>query len=153
MYSSNTSGYKTLFAVMPEWQALSFLRDRVKAFSRLLEPQTPALPTEFVLTAGVVHLFADGLQADAFGQEHLPHGYAIVHIQLPNLQKQGLILQGHLKGTAVHPQTGKQCWACDVAGVQALVVHATVLVGTIAYGRPTGQPQREMGGPTGFGGC
>lgn len=90
----------TIFLPMPEWQALSFLRDHDKAFSRLLTPAGIHHDCEVVLVDDALFGFKNRADALETGQRVYPHGFAMVRfVVLGKVLNSKMSLKGYLQAT------------------------------------------------------
>lgn len=92
---------------MPEWQALSFLRNRKEAFARLLTPAGNHLRCEVVLVDDALFGFRNRVDAVEIGKRVYPHGFAMVRIVILGKVLNGMLsLQRHIAGVT-DSSTGK----------------------------------------------
>ncbi len=108
----------TVYIPMPEWQALSFLRNRDDAFARLLTPFGTTIGGEVVLQEGVLVGYRQRDRAVEAGYLTHPQGFAILRIVLGKLQHGTMALYGQLDGSARHPETGAYLWLITADGLR-----------------------------------
>lgn len=105
---------------MPEWQALSFLRNRDDAFARLLTPFGTTIGGEVVLEEGVLVGYRQRERAVEAGYSTHPQGFAILRIVLGKILHGTMVFYGQLDGSASHPQTGAYLWLITASGLRTV---------------------------------
>jgi hypothetical protein len=110
----------TIFLPMPEWQALAFLRNREKAFQRLLTPDSQHFACEVMLFEDSLFGFKQRKDAVELGHRVYPHGFAIVRFNVMGKVLNGLMtLQRQVVGVT-DPQHGTALWRVSRDGVDTL---------------------------------
>lgn len=109
----------TIYLPMPEWQALSFLRNREAAFERLLTPAGNHHKCEVVLVDDSLFGFKNRADAVAVGHRVYPHGFAMVRINVV-----GKVLSGLLNFqrviTTVSDESGAQLYRVNRDGLRQI---------------------------------
>jgi hypothetical protein len=110
----------TIFIPMPEWQALLFLRDREKAFGRLLSPDRKLLNAEEVVpTEDGLYGFRVRSDAVEHGYREYPNGFAMMRIVIPKFLYGNLTVRRNLLSATV-PDTGVALWRIATPGLRDL---------------------------------
>jgi hypothetical protein len=100
----------TIFLPMPEWQALSFLRNRKEAFARLLTPAGNHHACELVMSDDALFGFKQRADAVEVGKRVYPHGFAMVRFNVLGKMLNGMMtLQRSVVGVT-DSSTGKALW-------------------------------------------
>jgi hypothetical protein len=110
----------TIFLPMPEWQALSFLRNRDEAFERLMTPAGNHLPCEVMLVDDSLFGFKQRTDAVEVGKRVYPQGFAMVRFVVLGKVLNGMMtLQRQVVGST-DPGSGIALWRITRDGLNTI---------------------------------